>query len=56
MTRTCRGCREYPNCRREIPYPGQNYCPDCLRVVNRISREPAWRTWTREHQNAKAIA
>ncbi len=44
MNRTCRGCRDYPNCRREVAYPGQNYCADCLSVVLRETRLPEWRT------------
>lgn len=43
--RTCRGCAQYPNCRREVAYPDQNYCADCLTEVLRASRAfvPEWR-------------
>jgi hypothetical protein len=51
------------NCGRAVAYPGHRYCSTCVAVVLRTGQEPvlpvfvpAWRTWTREHKNAKAVA
>jgi hypothetical protein len=55
MTRLCRDCHVH------AAVADGNRCADCLNALLRRTRpaairEPAWRTWTREHQNAKAIA
>jgi hypothetical protein len=51
------------NCGRLRAYPDQPFCQSCCAVVLRTGQEPvlpvfvpAWRTWTREHKNAKAVA
>lgn len=48
------------DCRSHAAVPDGNRCRDCLAAYLRESRpavlrEPRWRTWTREHGNAKDL-